>query len=219
MSGVINTISGSIPATGFADSPLATVTAKNDRRASVPSIQSDLNVIMNNSCTSLHKLNGIHRQEQQLSQIQQCDFTIPIREAYVPYHRTQPCSALERNTNVRETMAHGSGLLSWDPAIISVAIVIAALAGPQWLFTEEKLPNVNYNGTANFNAMDDGAFITKYTKSSLWILCTTIQEYPSKRLSFQIVLCKRTAAYYTSKKDSFKQTGGEWHTIHLSSIG
>uniref|UniRef100_A0A1B0G1Z3 Uncharacterized protein n=1 Tax=Glossina morsitans morsitans TaxID=37546 RepID=A0A1B0G1Z3_GLOMM len=54
-------------------------------------------------------------------------------------------------------------------------IVIAALAGPQWLFTEEKLPNVNYNGTANFNAMDDGAFITKYTKSSLWILCTTIQ--------------------------------------------
>ncbi|SPP78060.1 blast:Voltage-dependent calcium channel gamma-5 subunit [Drosophila guanche] len=46
--------------------------------------------------------------------------------------------------------------------------------GPQWLFTEEKLPNVNYNGTANFNALDDGAYITKYTKSSLWILCTTL---------------------------------------------
>lgn len=57
---------------------------------------------------------------------------------------------------------------------ISVAIVIAALAGPQWLFTEEKLPNVNYNGTANFNALDDGAYVTKYTKSSLWILCTTL---------------------------------------------
>ncbi|XP_055909226.1 uncharacterized protein LOC129944078 [Eupeodes corollae] len=57
----------------------------------------------------------------------------------------------------------------------SVAIVIAALAGPQWLFTEEKLPNANYNGTANFNAQDDGAFITKYTKSSLWILCTAQQ--------------------------------------------
>ncbi|XP_043659727.1 voltage-dependent calcium channel gamma-5 subunit [Drosophila teissieri] len=57
---------------------------------------------------------------------------------------------------------------------ISVAIVIAALAGPQWLFTEEKLPNANYNGTANFKALDDGAYITKYTKSSLWILCTTL---------------------------------------------
>lgn len=55
-----------------------------------------------------------------------------------------------------------------------MAIVIAALAGPQWLFTEEKLPNSNYNGTANFNALDDGAYITKYTKSSLWILCTTL---------------------------------------------
>lgn len=54
-----------------------------------------------------------------------------------------------------------------------MAIVIAALAGPQWLFTEEKLPNANYNGTANFNALDDGAYVTKYTMSSLWILCTT----------------------------------------------
>uniref|UniRef100_A0A1B0A2V4 Uncharacterized protein n=1 Tax=Glossina pallidipes TaxID=7398 RepID=A0A1B0A2V4_GLOPL len=129
---------------------------------------------MNNSCSSLHKLNGIHRQEQQLSQIQQCDFTIPIREAYVPYHRTQPCSALERNTNGY------LWIITPVAASISVAIVIAALAGPQWLFTEEKLPNVNYNGTANFNAMDDGAFITKYTKSSLWILCTTIQVGPLK---------------------------------------
>uniref|UniRef100_A0A1A9UE37 Uncharacterized protein n=1 Tax=Glossina austeni TaxID=7395 RepID=A0A1A9UE37_GLOAU len=187
MSGVINTISGSIPATGFADSPLATVTAKSDRRASIPSIQSDLNVIMNNSCSSLHKLNGIHRQEQQLSQIQQCDFAIPIREAYVPYHRTQPCSALERNTNAQE---HAQEHLTKTQhnftarmlLLISVAIVIAALAGPQWLFTEEKLPNVNYNGTANFNAMDDGAFITKYTKSSLWILCTTIQDWTFKSL-------------------------------------
>lgn len=58
---------------------------------------------------------------------------------------------------------------------ISVAIVIAALAGPQWLFTEEKLPNTMYNGTANFNVLDDGAFITRYTKSSLWIICTTLQ--------------------------------------------
>lgn len=63
-----------------------------------------------------------------------------------------------------------------------MAIVIAALAGPQWLYTEEMLPNSNYNGTPSFVDSDeiasggsDGAFITKYTKSSLWILCTAIQ--------------------------------------------
>lgn len=53
----------------------------------------------------------------------------------------------------------------------AVAIVIASLAGPQWLLTEEKIPNINYNGTINYNAKDDGVYITKYTKSSLWILC------------------------------------------------
>lgn len=53
----------------------------------------------------------------------------------------------------------------------AVAIVIASLAGPQWLLTEEKIRNVNYNGTANYQAVDDGMYITKYTKSSLWILC------------------------------------------------
>lgn len=55
----------------------------------------------------------------------------------------------------------------------AVAVVIASLAGPQWLLTEEKLPNHNYNGTANFNAADDGIYITKFTKSSLWILCAS----------------------------------------------
>lgn len=53
----------------------------------------------------------------------------------------------------------------------AVAIVIASLAGPQWLLTEEKIRNLNYNGTSNFNIIDDGFYITKYTKSSLWILC------------------------------------------------
>lgn len=53
----------------------------------------------------------------------------------------------------------------------AVAIVIASLAGPQWLLTEEKLPNPLYNGTINYNAIDDGMYIIKTTKSSLWILC------------------------------------------------
>lgn len=59
----------------------------------------------------------------------------------------------------------------------AVAIVIASLAGPQWLLTEEKIPNINYNGTINYNAKDDGVYITKYTKSSLWILCFAQGRY------------------------------------------
>nr|XP_029723470.1 uncharacterized protein LOC109419237 [Aedes albopictus] len=54
----------------------------------------------------------------------------------------------------------------------SVALVIAAVAGPQWLFTEEKLHNRNYNGTMNYNAKDEGIYLTKYTKASLWTLCS-----------------------------------------------
>lgn len=53
----------------------------------------------------------------------------------------------------------------------AVAIVIASLAGPQWLLTEEKIPNPNFNGTINYNNPDDGMYILKTTKSSLWILC------------------------------------------------
>lgn len=53
----------------------------------------------------------------------------------------------------------------------AVAIVIASLAGPQWLLTEEKIRNVNITGPTNHFAKDDGLYITKYTKSSLWILC------------------------------------------------
>ena len=65
--------------------------------------------------------------------------------------------------------------LKFLPAFIfsfSVAVVIAALAGPQWLFTEEKMTNENYNGTHNYDLKDYGAYLTKYTKSSLWILCS-----------------------------------------------
>ncbi|XP_055642177.1 uncharacterized protein LOC129778986 isoform X2 [Toxorhynchites rutilus septentrionalis] len=56
----------------------------------------------------------------------------------------------------------------------SVALVIAAVAGPQWLLTEEKIPNGNYNGTMNYNLKDEGIYLTKYTKSSLWMLCSKV---------------------------------------------
>ncbi|KAL1404306.1 hypothetical protein pipiens_005403 [Culex pipiens pipiens] len=64
----------------------------------------------------------------------------------------------------------------------SVALVIAAVAGPQWLLTEEKIPNGNYNGTMNYNRKDDGVYLTKYTKSSLWMLCSKIGGATAKPL-------------------------------------
>lgn len=61
----------------------------------------------------------------------------------------------------------------------AVAIVIASLAGPQWLLTEEKIRNPNFNGTINYNnAIDDGMYILKTTKSSLWILCFAQGNFP-----------------------------------------
>ncbi|BFG01735.1 uncharacterized protein DMAD_01418 [Drosophila madeirensis] len=162
--GVINTISGSIPATGFG---------------------SDL---------QLNNLAGNRRQSQQSRQAvghyQQQAVPLPLptmeqqqRQRHQQQPRGQPADGQHQQQQQQthgfsslSSLASGSYLWLLTPvaASISVAIVIAALAGPQWLFTEEKLPNVNYNGTANFNALDDGAYITKYTKSSLWILCTTL---------------------------------------------
>lgn len=68
----------------------------------------------------------------------------------------------------------------------AVAIVIASLAGPQWLLTEEKIPNINYNGTINYNGKDDGVYITKYTKSSLWILCFAQGRYVACDYQFRV---------------------------------
>lgn len=56
---------------------------------------------------------------------------------------------------------------------LAVAIVIASLAGPQWLLTEERLPNPLFNGTANLHRPDDGYYLVKHTRSSLWILCSS----------------------------------------------
>lgn len=72
----------------------------------------------------------------------------------------------------------------------AVAVVIASLAGPQWLLTEEKLPNQNYNGTANFNAVDDGIYITKHTKSSLWILCASQGKHYITYRIYIYIYCK-----------------------------
>ncbi|XP_062565341.1 uncharacterized protein LOC134227705 [Armigeres subalbatus] len=67
----------------------------------------------------------------------------------------------------------------------SVALVIAAVAGPQWLFTEEKLSNRGYNGTMNYNVKDDGIYLTKYTKASLWTLCSKMGGATLGQTEFQ----------------------------------
>uniref|UniRef100_A0A182MA29 Voltage-dependent calcium channel gamma-5 subunit n=1 Tax=Anopheles culicifacies TaxID=139723 RepID=A0A182MA29_9DIPT len=86
----------------------------------------------------------------------------------------------------------------------SLALVIAAVVGPQWLLTEEKIPIATYNSSHGVGTMvvptpavtttttlhnqqlniqhphlvpatkdeGTGAFLTKYTKSSLWMLCS-----------------------------------------------
>lgn len=102
-------------------------------------------------------------------------------------------------------------LPSWGIALysFSLALVIAAVVGPQWLLTEEKIPVTTYHNNTHgqstltpitsINSVhnqqqlniqhphlipatkDDlsGAFLTKYTKSSLWMLCS---KYSGKLL-------------------------------------
>ncbi|KAL1130750.1 hypothetical protein AAG570_011991 [Ranatra chinensis] len=52
-------------------------------------------------------------------------------------------------------------------ASISLAIVCIAISTNQWLLTEEKMPNPNYNGTG------DNEYLPKSTVSGLWTLCFT----------------------------------------------
>ncbi|KAH8336099.1 hypothetical protein KR074_002137, partial [Drosophila pseudoananassae] len=179
--GVINTISGSIPATGFGSmagsfSDLQLNNIGNNRRQQ----QQQRQVTGFGNYKTPNELQQQHQQQQQQQQIQ-LQHQQQQQQHILRQQQHQMGGGIVGITDHQggiSNMVNTSGgylwLLTPVAASISVAIVIAALAGPQWLFTEEKLPNSNYNGTANFNALDDGAYITKYTKSSLWILCTTL---------------------------------------------
>ncbi|XP_068155693.1 uncharacterized protein stg1 [Drosophila tropicalis] len=142
--GVINTITGSIPATGLS-----------------PSIAGNFNHL---------RLNNLEYQKKSKSNTNDHQKRIDS----TPDQSGGSPTADSGWTGLTYTSRGYLWLLTPVAASISMAIVIAALAGPQWLFTEEKLTNSNYNGTANLHASDDGAYITKYTKSSLWIICTTL---------------------------------------------
>ncbi|XP_036318037.1 uncharacterized protein LOC118732997 [Rhagoletis pomonella] len=172
-SGVINTISGSLTSAASA-AAAAAVAARADRNAnqSNSSITSDLNGGYTSAHSNSHKLNGIQPQAMNRSR----EFIVTRPSGRMSQYQQQ---RMRQYGNGNSLQRYGNGGYLWIltpvAASISVAIVMAAIAGPQWLFTEEKLPNANYNGTANFNMMDDGAYITKYTKSSLWILCTALQ--------------------------------------------
>ncbi|XP_059471842.1 uncharacterized protein LOC132194538 isoform X2 [Neocloeon triangulifer] len=52
-------------------------------------------------------------------------------------------------------------------ATIAMILVAIAMTTNQWLNTEEKMPNSNYNGTGERN------YLSKYTVSGLWSLCYT----------------------------------------------
>ncbi|XP_026837798.1 uncharacterized protein LOC6549882 [Drosophila erecta] len=184
--GLINTISGSIPATGF-----------SSQAGSFSDLQLNNIGIHSSNSRSSHISNNRRQQQQQQQQQQQrqqqqLQRLVPSLSRHQPAIEVQQTQPQQQHVQRQQqhrlgapdpqggisnmTTVNGGYLWLITPvaASISVAIVIAALAGPQWLFTEEKLPNANYNGTANFKALDDGAYITKYTKSSLWILCTTL---------------------------------------------
>jgi hypothetical protein len=76
-----------------------------------------------------------------------------------------------------------------------VAIIIAALAGPQWLLTEEKVPNLRANNSMKTKPTEADLYITKNTKSSLWIICTNTSQGKwkifSKSKSFYLFIFKR----------------------------
>ncbi|XP_070074961.1 uncharacterized protein stg1 [Drosophila takahashii] len=186
--GLINTISGSIPATGF--SSLAN--SFSDLQLNNIGNQNRSNTSNSNQRQQQQQQ---HRQQQQQQQRQVASLSRhqPVKEVQQQQKQQQHVQRQQQHRMVGGVASGGATdpptrgisnitnvnggylwLLTPVAASISVAIVIAALAGPQWLFTEEKLPNANYNGTANFKALDDGAYITKCTKSSLWILCTTL---------------------------------------------
>ncbi|CAB3363918.1 Hypothetical predicted protein [Cloeon dipterum] len=52
-------------------------------------------------------------------------------------------------------------------ATLAMLLVAIAMTTNQWLHTEEKMPNSNYNGTGERN------YLPKYTVSGLWSLCYT----------------------------------------------
>lgn len=74
-----------------------------------------------------------------------------------------------------QVMVSDKHLIYFPLSSLSVAIIVAAIAGPQWLFTEEKLSKQQQNISFKPRG-DENDYITKFTKSSLWILCTETKE-------------------------------------------
>jgi hypothetical protein len=56
-------------------------------------------------------------------------------------------------------------------ATLSLVVVCIAITTNQWLHSEEKMPNANYNGTG------EKIYLSKHTVSGLWTLCYTNREY------------------------------------------
>ncbi|XP_050088105.1 uncharacterized protein LOC126572657 [Anopheles aquasalis] len=112
-------------------------------------------------------------------------------------------SAGTKRSNGTSRTQHWMLLITPVVSSFSLALVIAAVVGPQWLLTEEKIPYAPYHGNTSHSTVlatattslsknqhqlniqhphliptikDDGGgtggFMTKYTRSSLWKLCS-----------------------------------------------
>lgn len=57
-------------------------------------------------------------------------------------------------------------------ATLAFATVVLGMATGAWLFSEEKIPNPDFNRTGD----PDLEFLSKYTISGLWTLCFTNRE-------------------------------------------
>ncbi|KAF4521849.1 hypothetical protein B566_EDAN003723 [Ephemera danica] len=58
-------------------------------------------------------------------------------------------------------------LLTPLTATLSLVIMCVAMGTNQWLHSEERMPNSNYNGTG------ERTYLSKHTVSGLWTLCYT----------------------------------------------
>lgn len=56
---------------------------------------------------------------------------------------------------------------------VSVIIIVAAIAGPLWITTEEKIPWMSVNSSLIYKSHNyTVSYIVKTSNASLWILCS-----------------------------------------------
>lgn len=68
-----------------------------------------------------------------------------------------------------------------DNKSVSVIIIVAAIAGPLWITTEEKIPWTAVNSSLLYRSNNYSiSYILKSSNASLWILCTRQSKFVYK---------------------------------------